>query len=75
MNVRWLVAPKRYLKAHLKAEVAGSVSLVSFLVTHDLISMSANRAAAVAAVCAWVLTHIVPNIPSDDPPKVRPLTS
>jgi hypothetical protein len=56
-----------YLKSHLKAEVGGAVSLASFLVTHNLISMSADRAAAVTAVLTWISIHIVPNIPTITP--------
>lgn len=56
-----------YLKLHLKAEVGGTVSLVSFLVVHNLISMSADRAAAVTAGLTWISVHVVPNIPSDEP--------
>lgn len=54
-----------YLKSHLKAEVAGVVSLGSFLIAHNLISMSADRSAAVMAALTWISVHVVPNIPSD----------
>lgn len=56
-----------YLKSHLKAEVAGGVSLGSFLIAHNLISMSAGRAAAVMAVLTWISVHVVPNIPTAKP--------
>lgn len=56
-----------YLKSHLKAEVAGAVSLGSFLVAHNLISMSADRSAALMAALTWISVHVVPNIPSDTP--------
>lgn len=54
-----------YLKAHLKAEVAGAVSLGSFLIAHNLVSMSADRSAAVMAILTWVSVHVVPNIPTE----------
>lgn len=56
-----------YLKSHLKAEVAGAVSLGSFLVAHNVVSMSADRSAAVMAVLTWILVHVVPNIPTTSP--------
>lgn len=54
-----------YLKSHLKAEVGGLVSLGTFLVGHNLVNLSGDRAAVATAVLTWISVHIVPNIPSD----------
>lgn len=58
-----------YLKSHLKAEVGGLVSLLAFLVAHNLINLSGDQAAAASAVLTWISVHLVPNIPTADAAK------
>lgn len=54
-----------YLKSHAKAYAALVVSLATFLIANNAISMSADRAGTISAVLTWLTVHLVPNTPTE----------